>query len=78
MLPIFTMGKIFEMSGKSLLPLSIQVHHAVCDGYHVGLFVKNLQDNINDFPEIVHYKKGLNLRMDLSLLLWNASASRQI
>lgn len=54
LLPIFTMGKIFEMSGKSLLPLSIQVHHAVCDGYHVGLFVKNLQDNINDFPEIVH------------------------
>lgn len=50
LLPIFTMGKIFEMNGKSLLPLSIQVHHAVCDGYHVALFIKHMQDNIRDFP----------------------------
>ena len=32
LLPIFTMGKYFERDGKRLLPLSIQVHHAVCDG----------------------------------------------
>ena len=49
LLPIFTMGKYFEREGKRLLPLAIQVHHAVCDGYHVGLFVENLQNNINGF-----------------------------
>lgn len=49
LLPIFTMGKYFERDGKRLLPLAIQVHHAVCDGYHVGLFVETLQDQIDRF-----------------------------
>ena len=50
-LPIFTMGKYFERDGRRMLPLSIQVHHAVCDGYHVGVFVDKLQDKINSFAE---------------------------
>ena len=49
LLPIFTLGKFFERDGKRFLPLAIQVHHAVCDGYHVGLFVEKLQSAINDF-----------------------------
>ena len=49
LLPIFTMGKYFERDGMRLLPLAIQVHHAVCDGYHVGLFVEKLQTNIIRF-----------------------------
>lgn len=51
LLPIFTMGKYFERDGKRLLPLAIQVHHAVCDGYHVGLFVETLQDQIERFEK---------------------------
>ena len=49
LLPIFTLGKYFEREGKRLLPLAIQVHHAVCDGYHVGLFVEKLQRSIAQF-----------------------------
>ena len=49
LLPIFTMGKIFEASGKRLLPLAIQVHHAVCDGHHVGEFIQELQEQIDEF-----------------------------
>ena len=49
LLPIFTMGKYFERDGKRLLPLAIQVHHAVCDGYHVGLFVDKLQKYTHGF-----------------------------
>ena len=49
LLPIFTMGKYYEQDGKRLLPLAIQVHHAVCDGYHVGLFAEKLQSNIDSF-----------------------------
>ena len=49
LLPIFTMGKYFERDGKRLLPLAIQVHHAVCDGYHVGMCVELLQTNIIRF-----------------------------
>ena len=32
-----------------MLPLAIQVHHAVCDGYHVGMFVEKLQKYIDEF-----------------------------
>ena len=46
-LPIFTMGKYFEQDGKRLLPLSIQVHHAVCDGYHVSMFIESLKSRIH-------------------------------
>lgn len=49
LLPIFTMGKYFERDGKRLLPFNIQVHHAVCDGYHVGLFVEKLQNHIDEW-----------------------------
>lgn len=51
LLPIFTMGKFFEQDGKRLLPFSIQVHHAVCDGYHIGKFVELIQEKINSFGE---------------------------
>ena len=49
MFPIFTLGKFYEDNGKRLLPLSIQVHHSVCDGYHVGKFVETLQTLIDNF-----------------------------
>ena len=49
LLPIFTMGKTFDQEGKTWLPLAIQVHHAVCDGYHVSRFVSTLQQKIQDF-----------------------------
>lgn len=49
LLPIFTMGKTFEENEKTMLPLAIQVHHAFCDGYHVGKFIETLQANINKF-----------------------------
>ena len=51
LLPIFTMGKFREQDGKRLLPLAIQVHHAVCDGYHVGRFVELLQQKIERFTK---------------------------
>ncbi|MDE6505171.1 MAG: chloramphenicol acetyltransferase [Clostridia bacterium] len=49
LLPIFTMGKFFDKSDKRMLPLAIQVHHAVCDGYHIGKFVEKLQEKISSF-----------------------------
>jgi Chloramphenicol O-acetyltransferase len=44
LLPIITAGK-FTAKGDSLyLPLSLQVHHSVCDGYHAGLFMNSVQE----------------------------------
>lgn len=44
LLPIFTIGKHKKENGKIMMPLSIQCHHAVCDGYHVGKFVETLRE----------------------------------
>ena len=49
LLPIFTMGKFFARDGKRFLPLAIQVYHAVCDGYHLGAFVEQLQKYVDTF-----------------------------
>ena len=39
--------KYYEDGGKYYIPLSIQVHHAVCDGFHVCRFLDELQDLLN-------------------------------
>lgn len=45
-IPIFTIGRYYEDHEKILIPLSIQVHHAVCDGFHVCRFINELQELI--------------------------------
>lgn len=47
LLPIFTTGKYFEQNNTIQLPLSIQVHHAVCDGFHLARFINELQDQVD-------------------------------
>lgn len=49
LLPIFTTGKYFEQNGKIWLPIAIQVHHAVCDGFHTARFINELQETMNTF-----------------------------
>jgi chloramphenicol O-acetyltransferase type A len=41
--PIFTIGKYFRQADSILLPLAVQMHHAVCDGYHASLLVQEMQ-----------------------------------
>lgn len=51
LLPIFTMGKFYQKKDKTLLPLAIQVHHGVCDGFHLCRFVEELQALLKEtFP----------------------------
>ncbi len=47
LVPIFTMGKYYQENGQFMLPLAIQVHHAVCDGFHVCRFINELQELID-------------------------------
>ena len=35
LLPIFTIGRFYREGDRVLLPLAAQVHHAVCDGFHL-------------------------------------------
>lgn len=45
--PRITWGKYFEENGKILLPLSVQVHHALVDGKYVGYFFQNFEKHCN-------------------------------
>ena len=51
--PIFTIGKYRFESGRALLPFAIQVHHAVCDGFHTARFVNELQEWCKDFTQLI-------------------------
>ena len=42
--PMFTFGKYYEQGGKVLLPMAVQVHHSVCDGFHVARMFNELQE----------------------------------
>lgn len=45
--PIFEAGGFSETNGKIIMPLSITVNHAVIDGYHIKVFVDDLQWLLN-------------------------------
>lgn len=47
-IPRISWGKYFEESGKVKLPLSVQVHHALVDGIHVGKFFNNIQEILDN------------------------------
>lgn len=47
LLPIITIGKYFKEGDRFYLPLAVQVHHAVCDGFHICRFIDDLQSQIN-------------------------------
>ena len=48
--PRFAWGKFFEEGKLLKMPLSVQVHHALMDGIHVGRFYTKMQDYLQE-PE---------------------------
>ncbi|EJB8472798.1 MULTISPECIES: type A chloramphenicol O-acetyltransferase [Citrobacter] len=55
--PMFTIGKYYNQDGKVMLPLAVQVHHSVCDGFHVARLINELQE-ISD--NILHHSEERN------------------
>lgn len=45
--PKITIGKVIEHNGKSSFAVSIHAHHALMDGYHIGLFVEAFQKQLD-------------------------------
>lgn len=41
--PMVTWGKYIEVDEKILMPLTLQIHHAVADGYHCSLFYNDIE-----------------------------------
>ncbi len=48
-IPKIVFGKMKEEGKKKMMSVSIHVHHALMDGYHVGLYVDLFQKSMNEF-----------------------------
>lgn len=47
--PQITFGKAYMQGDKYLLPLSLTVHHGLCDGIHIARFFEIFQENCRKF-----------------------------
>jgi len=45
--PKISFGKMTEENGKKTMQMSVHVHHALVDGYDVGLFIEHFEDLMN-------------------------------
>jgi chloramphenicol O-acetyltransferase type A len=45
--PKISFGKLMDDNGKKTMPLSLTAHHGLVDGYHMGLFIEELQNELN-------------------------------
>ena len=50
--PRISFGKIYTEHDKKMMPTSIHAHHALMDGYHVGLLFDSFQTLLNHPEEI--------------------------
>jgi chloramphenicol O-acetyltransferase type A len=41
--PKISFGQLYEENGATYMPVSVNVHHALADGYHVGLFLQEFE-----------------------------------
>ncbi|GAB6990991.1 type A chloramphenicol O-acetyltransferase [Paenibacillus pini] len=53
LLPIITGGKYSLVNDELFLPVALQIHHSVCDGYHASIFMNDLQRLANESEEWV-------------------------
>lgn len=44
--PRFEWGKYYEQNGRTLLPFTVFVHHALADGWHVSQFFERLKEEM--------------------------------
>ncbi len=45
--PVVTWGKYEPENGRLIMPLTMNIHHAVADGFHLSVFFNEVQDIIN-------------------------------
>lgn len=50
--PVITWGKYEREGGRCLMPLTMNIHHAVADGFHLARFFLELQELINSLGEM--------------------------
>ena len=45
--PRMVFGKMFDQGDRRLMPFSVEVHHALMDGYHVGRYFNLFQEKLD-------------------------------
>ena len=48
--PVITWGKYEQEDSKLIMPLTMNIHHAVADGFHLSRFFTEVQELIDAFP----------------------------
>ena len=51
--PSVEAGKFYQAADKILLPLSMTCHHAATDGYHINIFLEDLQSEMDSFYQFI-------------------------
>lgn len=46
--PMVTWGKFYEAEGRVKMPVTLQIHHAVADGYHCSLFFEAVEQMVRN------------------------------
>lgn len=52
-IPKIILGKFFEKGDKLMLPISIEVHHSLVDGFHIARYLELFQRYSNDSEKIL-------------------------
>ena len=52
--PRIAFGKFVKVKEQTLLPISVEVHHALMDGLHVGRYLSRLEEALTE-PEVFLY-----------------------
>jgi len=52
-IPRFAWGKIFEEGNQIKMPLSVQGHHALMDGIHIGKYYQQIQEYLDQPDNIL-------------------------
>ena len=60
--PRFAWGKYREENGRTMLPMSLFINHALCDGWHVTQFYRNLD---RELAELSKYLKAQNEQQEI-------------
>lgn len=56
-IPRISWGRFLHKNGEVLMPISLQMHHGLADGYHAGLFFQELERLFTD-PEEIEWPIG--------------------
>jgi chloramphenicol O-acetyltransferase type A len=51
--PKISFGKFVREDERTLMPISVEVHHALMDGFHVGRYLSRLEEMLTEAEEFV-------------------------